>query len=49
MRNYLVVIKGCAPIILQAANRTAARGAALNINGFTPNGPAPRGMTIATL
>lgn len=49
MRNYLVVIRGLPPMIVPAESRSAARQYALTLNGFTPEGPAPRGLTIATV
>lgn len=49
MRTYLISFRGKAPFTVDALNRTAARQYALRISGFTPNGPAPRGLTIASL
>lgn len=49
MRTYLISFKGMAPFMVDAINRTAARTYALELRGFAPNGPAPRGLTIATI
>lgn len=49
MRSFLICFRGLAPFVVEATDRSAARTYALQLRGFTPNGPAPRGLTIATV